>query len=62
MIYEVNNFEVTSFEVSCDRCGVILDVYGTTLYLDRASAEDVALSEGWVFTDGGECYCPECSE
>lgn len=55
-------YEVTIFEVSCDKCGVTLDAYGTTSFLDRATAEDVALSEGWVFTDGGECFCPECSE
>ena len=52
--------EETNYEVYCDKCGTILEIFGTTIFSDKDSASYFALLEGWVITDDGKCYCPEC--
>lgn len=55
-------YEVTNYEVDCDKCGTILEIYGTTTFLDKDAASDFALSEGWDITDDCKCFCPECAK
>lgn len=53
-------FEVTNYMVDCDKCGAILESYGTKAFSDNDEAKETAYWEGWEVKDNGECYCPEC--
>lgn len=39
-------YEVTNYDVDCDKCGTVLEICGTTTFLDKDAASDFALSEG----------------
>ena len=41
-------YEVTNYEVDCDKCGTILEICGTTTFLDKDAASDFALSEDGI--------------
>ena len=52
--------EVTYYDIICDRCGKSFTEESETCYPDTDSGLLVARQSGWLYTNDGHHYCPDC--
>lgn len=52
--------KVTYYDIICDRCGKSLTEESETCYPDTDSCLLVARQSGWLHTNDGHHYCPDC--
>ena len=52
--------KVTYYDIICDSCGKSLTEESETCYPDTDSCLLVARQSGWLHTNDGHHYCPDC--
>lgn len=51
-------YEVTEYEVDCDKCGTILEICGTTAFLDKDAASDFAFPKDGILPTTASAIAP----